>query len=84
MRSQALAVVLSQTSNSGNIALPDLADGTLRRLRLQKGLSRADFGRISAKEMARIERGQIKRPHPATLETIAAKLGVAVDVLGSF
>jgi hypothetical protein len=58
--------------------------GSLKRLRLQKGLGRADFGGISAKEVARIERGQIKRPHPATLETIAAKLGVAVETLGSF
>ncbi|MBI5544774.1 MAG: helix-turn-helix transcriptional regulator [Deltaproteobacteria bacterium] len=58
--------------------------GSLKRLRLQKGLGRADFGGISAKEVARIERGQIKRPHPATLKKLAAKLGVAVEALGSF
>lgn len=58
--------------------------GSLKRLRLQKGLNRADFGGISVKEVARIERGQIKRPHAATLKKIAAKLGVAVDALDSF
>jgi hypothetical protein len=62
----------------------DSFGGSLKRLRLQKGLSRSDFGNISAKEVARIERGQIKRPRPPTLRKIAAKLGVAVDALGTF
>jgi hypothetical protein len=50
--------------------------GCLRRLRLQKGVGRGDFPGISAKEIARIERGEIKKPHAATVKTIARKLGV--------
>ena len=50
--------------------------GCLRRLRLQKGVGRGDFPGISAKEIARIERGEITKPHPATVSTIARKLRV--------
>lgn len=58
--------------------------GCLKRLRLQKGLSRSGFGSISAKQIARLERGESKRPHAATLKKLAAKLGVEVDELRSF
>jgi len=58
--------------------------GALRRLRLQKELRQADFPGVTAKEIARIERGEIKRPHRRTLATIAARLGVSVDQLASY
>lgn len=48
----------------------------LRRLRLQKGVARGDFPEISEKEIARIERGEVVRPHGATLRAIADTLGV--------
>jgi len=32
---------------------------------------------VSAKSLARIERGEVKRPHPAMLAKIARRLGVA-------
>lgn len=51
--------------------------GALRRLRLQKNVARSDFGDISAKEIARIERGEVTKPQSATLEKIARRLGVA-------
>lgn len=73
-----------RSAKSRRIEQDDSFGGSLKRLRLQKGLSRSDFGGISAKEVARIERGEIKRPHPATLKKIAVKLGVEVDALGSF
>lgn len=48
----------------------------LRRLRLQKGVPRSDFAGISEKEIARIERGEVERPHGSTLRVIADRLGV--------
>lgn len=56
---------------------------SVRRLRLSHGLRRGDFDGISDKEIARIERGEIATPHRRTLETIAARLGVAVADLGT-
>jgi hypothetical protein len=58
--------------------------GALRRLRLQKGLARSDFPGISAKEIARIERGEVKRPHAATLRTLAECLGVPAKAIESY
>ena len=58
--------------------------GSLRRLRLQKGLSRADFTPISEKTIARIERGEVEEPHDETLATIAKRLGVKTDDIRSF
>jgi DNA-binding Xre family transcriptional regulator len=49
----------------------------LRRLRIQKGVARSGFPGISEKEIARIERGEVSRPHAATLRAIADRLGVA-------
>lgn len=50
--------------------------GALRRLRLQKGLRRNDFHGVTAKEIARIERGEVKKPHPRTVAILAKRLGV--------
>jgi len=58
--------------------------GALRRLRLQRGLSRDDFPGLSAKTIARIERGDVKEPHGGTLVTIAERLGVKPDEIASF
>ncbi len=53
----------------------------LRRLRIQKGVPRSGFPGITAKEIARIERGEVSRPHAATLRAIADRLGVeAADI----
>ncbi len=58
--------------------------GALRRLRLQRGLSRDDFPGLSAKTIARIERGDVKEPHGDTLTAIAERLGVKPDEIASF
>jgi hypothetical protein len=55
--------------------------GAIRRLRIQRGLSRAGFPGLSSKEIARIERGQITKPQRATLRTIADALSVRVEEL---
>jgi hypothetical protein len=62
----------------------DSFGASIRRLRLSHGLRRGDFPGVSDKEIARIERGEIETPHRRTLETIAARLGVPVEDLGSY
>jgi hypothetical protein len=58
------------------LAHDDSFGACVRRLRLSKGVRRSDFPGITEKEVARIERGEVKRPHRATIEAIAARLGV--------
>jgi Helix-turn-helix domain len=50
--------------------------GSLRRLRLQRGLGRDEFEGISAKEIARIERGEVVKPQARTLTKLAVSLQV--------
>lgn len=52
------------------------------RLRIARGLTRADFPPLREKTIARIERGEVERPHRRTLETISRRIGVPVDELG--
>lgn len=58
--------------------------GCLRRLRLQKGVGRNDFPGIDAKTIARIERGQVEKPHEDTLKAIAQRLSVDVDEIATY
>jgi hypothetical protein len=58
--------------------------GSLRRLRRLRGLSRSDFDGVSAKEVARIERGEVTHPHGATLSRLAARLGVEPGEIASY
>jgi hypothetical protein len=58
--------------------------GALRRLRLQRRLSRDDFPDISAKTIARIERGEVTRPHGETLGILAERLGVNPEEIETF
>lgn len=62
----------------------DSFGASLRRLRLLRAVSREDFPGISAKQIARIERGEIRKPHRRTLETIARRLGVQVEEIASY
>lgn len=61
-----------------------LIGGAIRRLRLQKGLRQSDVPGVTAKEIARIELGQVKKPHQDTLRKIAVRTGVPVDQLETF
>lgn len=56
----------------------------IRRLRLQKGLSRCDFPGLTEKAIARLERNEISRPRLTTLEVVASTLGVSVGDLASY
>jgi hypothetical protein len=56
----------------------------IRRLRLQKGLSRRDFPGITEKAIARLERNEVDQPRRKTLEAVASTLGVPVEELKSY
>lgn len=56
----------------------------LMRLRKQRRLKRSDFAPVSTKEIARIERNEICKPHARTLEVIADRLGVRPEEIESY
>ncbi len=58
--------------------------GSLRRLRLQKGLKRSDFPGVDSKTIARIERNEVERPHDETLRLIAKALDVSPDDIETY
>jgi len=57
---------------------------SLRRLRIQRRLGRGQFQSISAKTIARIERGETEKPRGKTLKTLADVLNVAPEQIESF
>ena len=57
---------------------------SIRRLRVARRVARHDFPGLDTKTLARIERGDVRRPHARTLTAIAARLGVDVADLGEF
>jgi hypothetical protein len=57
---------------------------SLMRLRKQRRLKRIDFAPVSSKEIARIERNEVGKPHAKTLEVIARKLDVHPEEIESF
>lgn len=57
---------------------------SLMRLRKQRELKRSDFEPVSSKEIARLERNEVVKPHAKTLDVIAGKLGVRADEIDSF
>jgi hypothetical protein len=57
---------------------------SLMRLRKQRHLKRNDFAPVSSKEIARIERNEVGKPHAKTLVTIADRLGVRPEEIETF
>lgn len=57
---------------------------SIRRLRIARGLARTDFGDIDPRTLARLERGEVDRPHQATLDRIAKHLGVSAEELATY
>jgi hypothetical protein len=57
---------------------------SVMRLRKQWRLKRSDFAPITLKEVARIERNEIQKPHAKTLGAIARRLGVRPDEIESY
>lgn len=62
----------------------DSLGASIQRLRMQRQLTRHDFEGIDPKTLARIENGQVRKPHAGTLSAIAEQLGVALEELGTF
>jgi len=56
----------------------------LRRLRVLRRLRQGDFGQVSAKTIARIERGETEAPHGQTLRVIAECLEVEPEEIVSY
>ena len=56
----------------------------LMRLRKQRRLKRSDFAPVSSKEIARIERNEVEKPHAKTLQAIAHRLGVRAEEIEGF
>jgi hypothetical protein len=71
-------------SKSHALEQDDSFGGALKRLRLLRGLTRSDFSGISAKSVARIERGEVSRPHDRTLRLLATRLGVHPEEIETF
>ena len=57
---------------------------SIRRLRMQRQLTRHDFPGIAPKTLARIERGEVAKPHDGTLESIARRLAVSPEELHTY
>lgn len=57
---------------------------SLLRLRTQRGLKRSDFAPLSTKEIARLERNEIDKPHAKTLDVIAGRLCVRPEEIASY
>jgi len=57
---------------------------SLRRLRILRGLRQSDFTPLPPKTIARIERGEVAKPHGPTLVRIADRLGVAAGEIESY
>ena len=57
---------------------------SLLRLRKQRKLRRTEFPGVSDRAIARIERGEVEKPHQGTLEAIATVLGVPADEIGNY
>lgn len=58
--------------------------GALKRLRLQRGLERTEIAGVSARTVARIERGEVGRPRGRTLERLAKALKVRPKEIGGY
>ncbi len=65
-------------------ALDSSWGGSLRRLRLQRSLARDQFPGLSAKTIARLERGGVKKPRGETLILIAKALGVTPEEIPTY
>lgn len=66
------------------LQLDDSLGGSLRRLRELRGVPRSDFGSISEKTVARIERGEVEQPRERTMRAIARRLGVSPEELATY
>ncbi len=76
--------VYRQKLKKGRLESDRSFGASLRRLRLQRQLRRSDFPGVASKTIARIERGEVVKPHGRTLDTIARRLGVSADRIENY
>ena len=57
---------------------------SLRRLRILRKLGRNNFEGIAPKTIARIERGEVQKPRPRTLQAICRVLGVDAEEIETY
>jgi Helix-turn-helix domain len=69
---------------SAQVEKDETFGGALRRLRLARGLSRDDFPGVNGKTIARIERGEVEKPHGETLAKISEALGVGAEEIEAY
>jgi len=74
-RTRAKARLLEQDKSFG---------GALRRLRILKRLSLSEFPGVTEKEVARIEKGAVKKPHADTMAILAKRLGVKPEEISTY
>ena len=53
-------------------------------LRVLRGLRQRDFAPLTAKTVARIERGEVATPHERTMERLAHRLGVEAGEIETY
>jgi hypothetical protein len=70
--------------NKNRVANQQTLGASIRRLRKQRQLTRHDFPGIDPKTLARIERAEVAKPRAETLRSLAQRLGVSPEELGSF
>jgi hypothetical protein len=58
--------------------------GSLRRLRLQRGLKRSDFAPLDAKTIERIELSKSPKPRGRTMAIMAERLGVVAEEIETY
>lgn len=70
--------------NRHRIATERGLGASIRRLRMQRQLTRHDFPGIAPKTLARIELETVAKPHAGTLRAIAERLGVLPEELAAY
>jgi len=73
-----------QRAKARAVMLDTTFGGSVRRLRLTRGLARDAIPGVTDKTMARIERNEVRRPHPETLRALAQAFNVPEDELGTY
>jgi DNA-binding XRE family transcriptional regulator len=66
------------------IAEENTIGASIRRLRMQRKLTRDDFAGVNPKTLERIENNRIRKPRPKTLDVIAKRLGVNAEELSTY
>jgi transcriptional regulator of nitric oxide reductase len=73
-----------QQAKARALMVDDTFGGSVRRLRLARGIARHAIPGVTDKTMARIERNEVRHPHIQTLRALANALSVDETELGTY